>query len=250
MAILSMPTDYGLGIPLSEHPVSQKRAKGNLISGIIITVGGVIILIVSIILAITETYSAGVCSGAGIITLLLGIWTVWTYQREKNLSISLYQDGLVYVHHNKTDIVRWDVINQVEMSIFYNRKLRSSTYSYKLHMDDGKSVSFNYADGAIENLKQLSDTIQHQTSERLLVKATAEFNAGMPVVFGRLTASKEGLRYGNKMVLWSEVEDVQLRKGIVTVRKQGKHTSWASIPVAQISNIFVLMRLVHQILGK
>ncbi|MCP4421337.1 MAG: hypothetical protein GY805_32400, partial [Chloroflexi bacterium] len=122
MTTLSMPADYGLGAPLSEHPVAQKRAKGNLISGIIIAVGGVIVLIVSIVLTMTETASAGVCSSAGVIALLVGIWTVWTYQREKNLSISLYKDGLVYVHGNKSDIARWDDVNQVEMSIFYNRK--------------------------------------------------------------------------------------------------------------------------------
>ncbi len=42
MTTLSLSTDYDLGTPLSEHHISSKRAKGNLISGIIVAIGSMI----------------------------------------------------------------------------------------------------------------------------------------------------------------------------------------------------------------
>ena len=81
-------------------------------------------------------------------------------------------------------------------------------------------------------------------------KAVERFNAGQLVSFGPLSVGPSGITAGDQSLPWSEIEDVQTRKGMVSVKKSGKWLAWKRAQVSQIPNYFIFDALVGAILAQ
>jgi hypothetical protein len=240
----------GLGLLLSEHRVTRVRAWGNLIGGWVAIILGLIGLAVTVFLIWRDVPALPMCGGFSLVVLLGGLWSVWTQQREKSLVVRLYQEGLVYVRDEKTQTVRWAEISQVHLATYYNRKLRMTSYNFKLQTTHGSTLAFNFNDQAINNLAQLSETIQRKVTARLLPEAIAAVQAGQSLTFGRLTVSQAGLGEGRRSLAWPEVASVQLEQGFIVIRQRSQRGDWARIAVAGTPNIFVFTGVVDYLLNQ
>jgi hypothetical protein len=69
------------------------------------------------------------------------------------------------------------------------------------------------------------------------------------VYFGPLAVSQMGLTKGNQTVPWSEIHGVQVQKGYIKIKKQGRWFNFANVPVSSVPNVFVLLSLVDRIIG-
>ena len=232
---------------LSEHRISNTRSKGNYYAGIALVIIGIIGIIAGF--ALSDDGLLPVCGGLGLLLALAGGYSIWQSRREQDLAIRAFHDGLTYSHKGKTEAMRWDDMTQVTMSLINNKNLRAMFYNYTLQSSDGRKITFNYNDQAMQNLQQLSDTIQREITARQLPQAIAAYNAGDNVTFGRLTVSKAGLSNGKEAIPWSEVEEVKLQNGAVTVRKKDKWLNWSSVTVGSTPNIYVFLHMVDQIVG-
>jgi len=247
--VTSIPSYHHLGSALSEHRVTGKRAAGNFYAGIAIVVFGVIGIIAGTAVSQGDSSLFLICGGVSLLFITGGAYSIWQSRRERDLAILTFQDGLVYIHGGKTETMRWDDIEKVYMSVINNRNLRMMDYSYRIEGKDGNKINFTWNDQALQNMQQLSDTIQREVTRRLLPPAIASYNAGGTVSFGALLVSRQGLSNGKENIPWEEVEEVQLNNGIVTVRKKGKWLNWSSVTVGGTPNIYVFLRMIDEIVG-
>jgi hypothetical protein len=99
-------------------------------------------------------------------------------------------------------------------------------------------------------IEQLGRLLQDGVTRVRLPEAFRLFNAGQTITFGPVAVSPAGISDGKQLVPWSEVQDVQIRRGIVTVKKAGKWLAWKTVFVRKIPNYRVFDALVRAILAR
>lgn len=246
-----LPTEVGsLGPIVSEHRVVPSRQKSNLIMGVLLLVAGLGGMGLGISSALKgDTDSLYICNGFGLLIALGGAWVLQTYRQEKEMVIVACRDGLAYVRKSGVQIMRWDEVTAVWMSITRHRRSGNTVHTYRLGNEQNNNLTFIYAVGELENIEELGNTVQKEVTSRLFPKWVQKYNAGETLSFGALTVSKQGLGNGKEVLPWSDVAEVQLRNGHIAVRKQDKWLNWSWATVGQIPNIYVFTGLVEQIVG-
>src|SRR2546428_1854963 len=176
----------------------------------------------------------------GLILLCAGAWLAINALRYYGLRVYVFTEGLVRVKGDKADAVRWDQVKTIwqkadkrYISSFY----LGTSHAYTVQRDDGKKFTFN--DG-LRNVGVLGETLIREVNSRLVPEAIATYNAGEPVVFGKLSVSIHGISNGEEIVLWNQIKGIQVIKGALAVNKEGQLVNWPSIRAAKTPNVPVL----------
>jgi hypothetical protein len=251
------PTETAALGPLqTEYKVSQVKNRSNQIVGWLFVVVGPLLLLTALILTFTDDTGLNfLCGGVGLLVLLGGVFALWQYRRDSSINVGVYRDGLVYIHGDKTDVVRWDDIDSVKMAVVNvtrsgRQHVYDTVYHYTINPRTGAEVRFSFNKNSIPNIDQLSNTIQHEVTHRQLPKAAETFNRGETLQFGKLNVDRRGIGNSKETIPWSDVEDLKLNNGVITIRKKGKWLNWSNVTVAETPNIFVFMALVNDVLNK
>ena len=247
-----MNMNNSLGAMLSEYGATKVRSKGNLWSGIVFIIIGLIAIAAGIVAAVTETGSSvvGFCGGVGLLSAAGGAWAVWTHRQEKGMAVRVHQDGLVWQKNGRTTAMRWDDVLELGVIAFYNRQLRTTFYTYTLKDRSDQKMRLNLTPGNLDNAQELAQTIQQEVTRRQLGRAITTFNAGQPVQFGPLTIAQEGIGYGRKSLPWSQFAGASLsQRGHFVVRAKEQKTTWARIEMVKMPNMFTFVALANQISG-
>jgi hypothetical protein len=61
-------------------------------------------------------------------------------------------------------------------------------------------------------------TEQVTEPERMLPQVIERFEKGIPVSFGTLFVSRDGIRHEGKVTPWSDIKDVRDKKGVLVIR--------------------------------
>ena len=251
------PTETAALGPLqTEYKVSQVKNRSNQIVGWLFVLVGPLLLLTALILTFTDDTGLNfLCGGVGLLVLLGGVFALWQYRRDSSINVGVYRDGLVYVHSGKTDMVRWDDIDSVKMAVVNvtrsgSRHVYDTVYHYTINPRVGTEIRFSFNKNSIPNIDQLSNTIQHEVTRRQLPKAAETFNNGGTLQFGKLTVDRRGIGNGKETISWTEVEDLKMQNGAITIRKKDKWLNWSNVTVGQTPNIFVFMALVNDIMSK
>ena len=239
-------TAAGLGALLSEHAVTRTRQYGNLVGGLMAVGLGLVALIIEILAASADPRYVSVCGGAGLITLAVGIWSIWTNRREQDLAIRLFQAGIVYAANGRSTTVRWDEVTQMVMHFIYNRRMRTTTHVYRLQDVSGKKLNLQFNEGQINDLPQLGQAIQREVNGRLLPQMAAAVNSGQKVRFGKFSVDQQGIGYGKKHLPWAETAAVEMQRGVVNVWRHDSRRPWARAQILHIPNVVVLTTLAKQ----
>src|SRR5712691_7313477 len=184
----------------------------------------------------------------GLVLLLFGLWFAFNVLRYYGLRVYIYTEGLVRLKGNKVDAIRWDQVKTIWQKI--NKRFISSfpiwtVHAYTLQRDDGKKFTFN--DG-LSNVGVLGDTIIREVNSKLLPDVIDNYNAGKPVVFGKLSVSIHGISNGQEIVLWNQVKSVRVNKGMLAIDKDGLWLNWPTIIAAKTPNFPVFLALVEHVL--
>lgn len=184
----------------------------------------------------------------GLILLCAGAWLAINALRYYGLCVYVFTEGLVRLKGDKADAVRWDQVKTIwqkadkrYISSFY----LGTSHAYTVQRDDGKKFTFN--DG-LRNVGVLGETLIREVNSRLVPEAIATYNAGKPVVFGKLSVSIHGISNGEEIVLWNQVKGIQVIKGALAVNKEGQLVNWPSIRAAKTPNLPVFLALVDYVL--
>ncbi|MFN8374229.1 MAG: DUF6585 family protein [Anaerolineae bacterium] len=182
----------------------------------------------------------------GVLGVMVFFFTVFRY---RGLHVQVYDEGFARIRGRKIEAVRWTDVRSVLQSVTHYRRYGqtiSTRYIYTIETADRRRIKLS---NEIKDISLLGDTIQQETSKRMLPQAVAAYQSGQPVSFGSITLSKDGVSQGRKQLSWAEVEGVQIENGYVKFKKQGKWFNWANVPAAKIPNLYVFLSMVDNIVG-
>lgn len=197
----------------------------------------------------------GLAAGYDMLAVLGGLfmaaaaWRIIGAIRIRDQRIVVLEKGLVRFDGRKTEIIRWDEIANVFQAVtdhYVNGVKAETTHVYTVFVKGGRKVVFN---DTFTNVEALGATIQSEAMSRLLPRYAQAYDSGKPVSFGRLTLSKAGISNGTETIPWDQVEAVNIKRGRISVRKQGKWLNWAGQTAAATPNLLIFLALVDQIVG-
>jgi hypothetical protein len=185
----------------------------------------------------------------------------------RSLRFLVFSWGVSWIDGAEEISARWDQVTQLWREITRHYANGSPTYTdyrYTLRLADGRfrsvrgalparrarasgAVRLRPAPGAttLVTIEQLGRLLESGVTRAQLPKAMDLFNAGQTVAFGPLAVSPSGIAAGGRSLPWSEIEGVQTRKGVVSVRKSGKLRAWKRAQVSQIPNYLVFDAMVR-----
>jgi hypothetical protein len=235
---------YQLGAPQSEYRVRIKKA-------IIILV----ILAFALGALFIGTAFAGGDSSELVIFILVallfiggGLYMALTPVIYRSWRVYVCADGFVFKRGNKIDAFRWDQIESMWQAVtrrYSYGVYTGSTHKYTIRRKDGVQVVLN---DRFADVEQLGTTISQAITNLLLPQVVAAYNAGQTIAFGPFSISLQGVSNGQESLPWSQIKEMGVKQGIVTVRKEGKWLNWSTIRASQVPNIFVFMALVNYVL--
>ncbi len=182
----------------------------------------------------------------------------------RNLRVYVYEHGLVFLKRDSNDVIRWDQIafvwhkvkkittttRNTNPSTGYTTTTTSTTtnHTYAVQRVDGAKFVF---DRTFSRLRELGKTIEQESARYLLSQAIAAYNAGHPIMFGKMSVSFSGVSDGRKTLLWSELKSIKVdeNNGAIAIRKQGKWLNWSNISLSETPNVLVFETLVNSIVG-
>ena len=190
----------------------------------------------------------------------------------RSLRLFIYPWGVRWISGPEEVSAFWDEVTHVWQAIARHSANGSPTYTeyrYTLRLADGRSRKFRgtlparsaRASGAVllqptpgittpVTIEQLGRLLETGVTRAQLPKAIERFNTGQAVAFGPLSVGPSGITAGDQSLPWSEIEDVQTRKGMVSVKRAGKWLAWKRAQVSQIPNYFIFEALVRAILAQ
>lgn len=244
-----------LGPLQAEYKVHAAKNRANLLFGRLFVVMGPAILLFSGYRAFSGSGDGlnYVCGGVGLLLLLGGVFALWEQGRDRSLRVGVYQDGLVYTRSGKTDVVRWDEIEEARMQILSigtrgGRGSMDTVYAYEIGRESGPALKFRFNKNSIRNIDALSATIQQEVTRRHLPRAMQSLAQGEAVQFGKLSVDRQGIGNGKEMISWDDVEDVKVNNGTINIRKKGKWLNWSHVSVGETPNVFVFLALVDGVM--
>ncbi len=244
------PDSYPLGVPTAEYKTAGNR---RLLFGfaILLLIGGGFAMLYGVaspyLSDLTDERPPLVIIGG--LVVLLGWALVESWLRNRDLRVLTFPDGLMRFQYGKSETCRWDEIVSIWQSItkrYTNGIYMGTTHLYTIQKSDNKQLKFG---DALKDVEQLGNLLQNEVTTRQLPAALSRYNSGGTVNFGNVSVSPVGLTRGDQTLSWSEIQGVQIQKGFVSIKKQGKWLNWAKISVAKIPNLLVFLTLVDRIVG-
>jgi hypothetical protein len=185
----------------------------------------------------------------------------------RSLRVLVFSWGVSWIDGTEEISASWGTVTQVWRAVTRHYANGSPTYTdyrYTLRLADGRHRSFRgalparqaRASAAVRlrpvpgmttpvTIEQLGRLLESRVTRAQLPEVIDRFNAGQAVGFGPLALSVSGIAAGGQSLPWSEIEGVQARKGVVSVRKSGKLLAWKRAQVSQIPNYLVFEALVR-----
>ena len=193
--------------------------------------------------------------GLAMAVLLVGLWLVWIVLRTPNFSRSLnarrvylYQYGFVLVERpDDPQAHRWDAIDTVFQKIVSQRTYGievAKNYLYTINNRDGRTVKLTqfWAD-----IDKLGPHVNSSVSEALLPTAVAAIERGQGVQFGDMTLTASTFAGRGKQVAWSDVRNVRINNGYVSVDVAGKRFALSTKPAAKVPNLPLFFALAERL---
>ena len=180
---------------------------------------------------------------AGLVLLACGVASCISLFLNFDMRVMVYEQGLVRTKRGQIEVVRWDQVNAFWQAVtkrYTNGIYTGTTHRYTLRRSDGVVYKFN---DTINKVEALGNTIQREVTRVLLPRYIYAYNAGSTVTFGPLSINQQGVSNSKEMLPWSQIKDLKVKRGIISVQKEGKWFSWSSVGVAQIPNFYVFMAL-------
>jgi hypothetical protein len=247
-----LPQDLPDDVDLLGNPV--KIYKAAIITQVAFLLFGIGLPILFVAMAIfLAVYDFAIPIGAAsiifLVCLVVGGYCVFLACRNLRLRVAIFTKGLLLARGSKVDIIPWDKIESLWMSITYNYTnfiYTHTSHKFTMATADGKRIVF---DDHIAQIKQLGDTIQEKFTRVKLPGMLAAFKRGERLAFGPVSLDDRGLSHGKSFLPWDEVESIKLERGIFMIQKKGNWLRWSSVSVPQVPNLFIFMEIVDRVVG-
>ncbi len=249
-AAMQHAATYRLGAPIAEY---KYRAVRMIVSACITALAGIFFLALYIM---NPTGSSSLADDSqptliwgllGIFFLAIAVWLAVKVFLDRGSHVYVFSEGLLRMGARMIAI-RWDSVESVWQAVtrrYTNGVYTGTRHIYTVRQWDGTKTIFN---DQLKNVEALGNTIARETLRILLPRVIEAYRAGSMITFGPLSVSQQGVSNGKEMLPWSQIKGIEIKRGIVTVKKDGKWLSWSSVRVPQIPNFFVFNALVDYVL--
>jgi hypothetical protein len=248
---------YGLGTPLTVYPVAASNRWISAIFGVILIGGAALVAIYGAYdtymqvtkygpVMLSKTIIAPLIIAA--VMLLLGILAAVNAFRSWNKSVVVYEKGLAYSDNNGVQTWGWQEVEWFFVAItkhYHNGIYTGTTYLYTLQKADGSRLKL---DNKFKKIESLGQFVGQKVAPFQYDRITQKLRSGQTVALGPIAISKDSIAIGKKNYLWTEVEQVGIQKGYVSIKKKaGGWFSGATTPVSAIPNLDAFFAVVNQI---
>jgi hypothetical protein len=248
---------YGLGAPLGVYPVGVSNRWVSAILGVLLIGGAGLVAIYGIYDAYVQVAKYGPVMFSKTITapliiagflLLFGILAGVNAYQSWNKLVVTYEKGLAYSDNKGVQSWGWHEVELFFASItkhYRNGIYVGTTYLYTLQKADGSRIKL---DNKFKKIETLGQFIGQKVAPLQYDKLLQKLRSGQTVVLGPIAISKDNISIGKKCYPWSEVEQVGIQKGYVSIKKKnGGWFSGATSPVSAIPNLDALFAIVNQL---
>lgn len=234
-----------LGTLIAEHPANPRLQREEPLIGWGFIALGAVFALIGLLVSKGE-WPDLLIAAMGLPLVLIGVIVFIRNKRRQDLCIRLFTNGFTRTLSGQTVAVRWDEVAEVWQNVIqtYRGHVRSRTiHTYTLRLADGRKFVFN---DQVAQIAGLGTALQQQCAARILPRARASYNTGAVVTFGPFGISREGITKGGATLPWEQVAQVDLRQGMLHIKKKGARRDWAFALATKIPNLPVLMALANQ----
>ena len=119
-----------------------------------------------------------------------------------------------------------------------------STQVLKVASQDGTKINLT---SQLQNHRELMKTVLSRVNPRLLNDLRTRVKQGIPVEFGKLQLSLEGIRWGSKGPLpYQQIEMAGIRGQSFCIKATGKWMNFLSVMASRVPNAFVALDLIEE----
>lgn len=235
---------YQLGTPQSEYRVRLKRSE--IIYCILAFVLGAIFLLAGVAGGDSTALTAFLV--LALFFIVIGILVVLTPIFRRSWRVYVCSDGFAFVRGGRVDAFRWDQIEAMWQAITRRYSYGvyvGATHKYTVRRKDGVKVVFNDRFAQVEDL---GNALSRSITNVVFPQVLAAYNAGQTITFGSLSISLQGVSNGRETLPWSQIKEIGVNRGIISVRREGKWLNWSTIYASRVPNFFVFLALVNYVL--
>lgn len=240
--IYHLAATHQLGQPTAEY---RTRVTLKLLVALFCLAFAVIVLILALIvfifsLHIPAPYTYLHLLVIGVAFLFYGLYLSFKVIPVRNTHLYICAYGFLWVKEEKVRAIRWD---QIE-GVWHKEERYGYIYdihTYTVRLVGGKTLKFN---NNWHNILDLGHVLMNETSRYLFPQAMAVYNTGMPVVFGDLKLSLQGISGRKRNLAWSQIKNIDVGQTAVTIEATDDTTKpWAIFRIAGIPNLLVFEKL-------
>jgi hypothetical protein len=161
--------------------------------------------------------------------------------------VLLFTDGFAEVLDDQvTATCRWD--EAVSFQEFAIRREAhgihvETSYNFWVGRRDGHTFAFG---DWLEEVQALGGALRERLVPQLVARGRAAWQAGEVLDFGPLRLDREGLSQGTDRLPLRELEELEVQKGWLRVRRAGQAKDWYQCLVGDVPNLPVLLDLVDR----
>ena len=194
----------------------------------------------------------------------LSVFLWMSFSREL---ISVHSEGLSHSGLFGAKEIRWEQVKETRYSqtttaqnvgmhfgilgiliaAFVSRKADASksTQVLKVVSQDGTKINLT---SQLQNHRELMKTVLSRVNPRLLNDLRIRLKQGMPVEFGKLQLSLEGVRWRGKGPLsFQQIEMAGIRGQSFCIKATGKWMNFLSVMASRVPNAFVAIDLIEEL---
>lgn len=166
-------------------------------------------------------------------------------------TLEVYQDGFTMRHKEDNHAYTWADVHDYTHAVtrhYYNGVHTGDTRILTLRMNDGKKFVLN---NTFQNIAQLQELLPQLTFGPLMQRTAEALQSGQSVQFGSMAVTPLGLYNGKETLPWSEIADMRVDKGMITVFARHpdgrKPRKFGSMNFGKLPNAFVFLQLVTKL---
>jgi hypothetical protein len=199
-----------------------------------------------------DSYLSLITLGISALFTLLAVFHLVKLALAWNKAIVVYEQGLAFRQRGRLHECRWEEVANIQAQVvhysYYGVVSAGTLRNYWLSNNKGQVLPLTQA---ISRVQELVNDVRNAVLPLMLGRSLTDYQAGRPVAFGPIQVHQQGIAVSGKVYQWSEVESVAVNDGRVQVSKRGGGWfSGASVDVAQVPNLEVLIALLAEIKRK
>jgi len=247
---------YGLGSLQAIYPVGVSNRWVSAIVGVFMLVAGGLVAVYGLFDSSLQVAKYGpvmfskTIIGPAIIAaflVLFGILAAWNAFQNWKKSVAVYQSGLAYADNGGVQIWNWAEVEWLYTAItrhYRNGFYTGTTYTYTLQKSNGSKLRL---DNKFKQIEALGRFINQKVAPFQYERLLQQIRNGQTAVLGQISISINGLTLNKKSYAWSDVENIGIKNGMITVKKkEGGMFSGVTVTVASTPNIDALFAVVDQ----